>query len=171
MIYIYHDFGGTHTTSLAAAYHLKLIKDPSKILDKDEILNVPYFNKLKKKDAGRIIFHGKDDEGNPVYTLGRRRQKLVIPSLCHFSKIMLKRYQLNEKIIFSNTSPVVPLAMTLGGFFSRGVGIDSIGVPLLVKGAQQSCKHIAMLVEQTKEIAQASGDQSIVTIDNKKFQA
>nr|WP_263327306.1 DUF3189 family protein [Neobacillus sp. Marseille-Q6967] len=171
MIYIYHDFGGTHSTSLAAAYHLNIITEPSKILEKEEILAIPNFNKLKKKDAGRFIFHGKDDEGNPVYTLGKRRQKLVLSSLFDFSEIMMNRYQLNERIIFSNTSPVVPLAMTLGGFFSRGVGIDSIGVPLLVKGAQQCCKHISMLVEETREIARTSGDQAIISIDNHKFQA
>lgn len=143
MIYIYHDFGGTHTTSLAAAYHLKLINDPSKILMKEEILAVPYFNKLTKKDAGKFIFHGEDEEGNLVYTLGKRSSKLVIPSLFHFSEIMINRFQLNEKIGFSNTSLIVPLAMTISGFLSRGLGINFIGVPLLIRGAQQCCKHIS----------------------------
>ena len=171
MIYIYHDFGGTHSTSLAAAYHLKLINDPSKVLEKDEVLAVPYFNKLKKQDAGKFIFHGEDEEGNLVYTLGKRSSKLVLPSLYHFSEIMIKRYELDEKIVFSNTSPVVPLAMTFGGFFSRGLGINSIGVPLLIKGAQQCCKHISQLVEETKEIANEANEQTIITIDNQKFQA
>ena len=171
MIYIYHDFGGTHSTSLAAAYHLKVFNDPSKILEKDEILAVPFFNKLKKKDAGRFIFHGEDDEGNLVYTLGKRSSKLILPSLYHFGEIMVNRYQLNEKIVFSNTSPVVPLSMTLGGFFSRGIGIDSIGVPLLVKGAQQCCKHISQLVEESKKIAKEAKGHTIITIDNQKFQA
>lgn len=84
---------------------------------------------------------------------------------------MIARYQLHETIVFSNTSPVVPLAMTFGGFFSRGLGMNVIGVPLLIKGVQQCCKHISQLVEETKEIAHNSNGQSIVTIDNKKFQA
>lgn len=171
MIFIYHDFGGTHSTSLAAAYHLKILDDPSKILEKDEILAVPYFNKLRKKDAGKFIFHGEDDEGNLVYTLGRRSSKLVLPSLYHFSEIIVNRYNIDEKIIFSNTSPVVPFAMTMGGFFSRGLGINAIGVPLLVKGAQQCCLHISQLVEETKEIAKNTNGQTIISIDNKKFQA
>lgn len=170
MLFIYHDFGGTHSTSLAAAYHLKIFNDPTRILEKDEILAVPYFNKLKKKDAGKFIFHGEDDEGNRVYTLGRRSSKLVLPSLYHFSEIIVNRYNTNEEIIFSNTSPVVPFAMTMGGFFSRGLGINSIGVPLLVKGAQQRCLHISQLVEETKEIAKHANEQ-IISIDNKKFQA
>jgi len=171
MIFIYHDFGGTHTTSMAAAYHLKKIDNPDKILERDEILAVPYFNKLTKKDAGRFIFHGVDDEGNSVYTLGRRSSKLVIPSLYHFSNIIVNRYQLNERIIFSNTSPVVPFAMTMGGFFSRGLKLDPIGVPLLVVGAKQCCKHIKQLVDHTKEIANESKEPLIVTIENQKYQA
>ncbi|MHC0038343.1 DUF3189 family protein [Pseudoneobacillus sp. C159] len=171
MIFIYHDFGGTHTTSLAAAYHLNILNDSEKIPDRDTILSVPYFNKLSKKDAGNFIFHGEDDAGNRVYTLGRRSSKLVVPSLVHFSEIMVNGYQFNEKIIFSNTSPVVPLPMTLGGFFSRGLGLDFIGVPLLVIGAQKCCKHIAQLVEETKNMARQSTETRVISIDNKKYQA
>lgn len=171
MIYVYHDFGGTHTTALAAAYHLKILNNTGEIPSKDEILSVPYFNKLNKKDAGRFIFHGKDDEGNIVYTLGRRSSKLVVPSVIHFTEMLSNRYQLNEKIIFSNTSPVVPLPMTVGGFLSRGLGFDLIGVPLLLKGAQQCYKHITQLVDETKEMARNTKEPTIISIDNKKYQA
>lgn len=171
MFFVYHDFGGTHTTSLAAAYHLKILKNTGEILSEDEILSVPYFNKLKKKDAGRFIFHGEDEDGNHFYSIGRRSSKFVIPSLFHFSEMLANRNLLNEKIIFSNTSPVVPLTMTLGGFLSTGLGIDFIGVPLLIKGAQQCCKHITRLVEETKEIARNTIESTIISIDNKKYQA
>ena len=80
MIFIYNDYGGTHTTSLAAAYHLKKLPTDRK-LTREEILNVDYFNKLTKADFGKIIFHGIDDDGNPVYTIGRKSNKLVIPAL------------------------------------------------------------------------------------------
>lgn len=36
MIFIYNDYGGTHTTSMAAAYHLKKLPT-SRTLTKDEI--------------------------------------------------------------------------------------------------------------------------------------
>lgn len=171
MIYIYHDFGGTHTTSLAAAYHLKILEPSSKVLSKEEILGVPYFNKLKKKDAGKMIFHGIDDEGNPVYSIGRRSSKLVPKALKELSMVLLDKFQIDERIIFSNTSPTVPLAMTLGGFFSRGLGIDVIGVPLLVKGAQKCGGNIFKLVEATKQTAKEKSDKKIIMIENKNFQA
>ncbi|MDM5225185.1 DUF3189 family protein [Cytobacillus sp. NJ13] len=170
MIYIYHDFGGTHTTSLAAAYHLNILSESNQIPSREEILAVPYFNKLQKKDAGRFIFHGKDQEGNSVYTLGRRSSKITVKTLFHFCETLVNNNQLNEKIILSNTSPVVPFAMTLGGFFSRGLGIDAIGVPLLIQGAQKCCGNIIQLVNETKNIAKESS-LLIVKIDNKEYQA
>jgi hypothetical protein len=170
MIYIYHDFGGTHTTSLAAAYHLKILQNPVKIPDKHDILAVPYFNKLTKQDAGKFIFHGKDEEGNPVYTLGKRSSKVVLPAVYNFAELMMNHYQINEKIILSNTSPLVPFAMTVGGFFSRELKVDVIGVPLLIKGAQKCWPHVCQLVEETKKIAKRS-EEPIVKIENHKFQA
>lgn len=81
MIYIYNDYGGTHTTALAAAYHLKEITQSERKLTKEEILNVNYFNKLTKDDAGKIIFHEIDEHGDSVYTIGRRssnEEKVII---------------------------------------------------------------------------------------------
>lgn len=170
MIYIYNDYGGTHTTSLAAAYHLKILTPSSKVLTKEEILSVPYFNKLTKKDTGRIIFHGRDDEGNRVYTIGRKRAKFVVTALKDLYFLLQEGSQPAEKMIISNTSPTVPFAMTMGGLFSRGLGIDFIGVPLLIKGSQKCCSHIYQLVEETKQIAKKTHDQNVVIIDNQKFQ-
>ncbi|RLQ93232.1 DUF3189 family protein [Falsibacillus albus] len=167
MIYIYNDFGGTHTTSLAAAYHLnKLPKDGK--LTKEEILHTPYFNKLQPKDAGRIIFHGEDEDGNPVYTIGRRRDKLLVPALKDYSLLMMDRFNAREKIVFSNTSPTVPLPMTLGGLFSRELKLDFIGVPLLVMGAKQCCHDVLRLVEHTKEMGRTTKNR-ITILENKEF--
>ncbi|EEM17426.1 MULTISPECIES: DUF3189 family protein [Bacillus] len=150
MIYIYTDYGGTHTTSLAAAYHLnKLPTDRN--LTREEILNVDYFNKLKTYDMGKIIFHGRDEGGNPVYTVGCGASKVVVPSMKNLGEILQHQYQNNEKIIFSNMSPTVPLPMTFGGLFSRRLHIDFIGIPLLVWGAQICCVNVQRLVDYTKE--------------------
>ena len=141
MIFIYNDYGGTHTTSLAAAYHLKKLPT-NRMLTKEEILNVDYFNKLTKADFGKLIFHGIDEDKNSVYTIGRKSYKLVVPALKNLSMLLQEKYQGQEKIIFSNTSPTVPFALTMGGLFSRGLKIDFIGVPFLIVGAKQCCLTI-----------------------------
>ena len=141
MIFIYNDYGGTHTTSLAAAYHLKKLPT-NRRLTKEEILNIDYFNKLTKADFGKLIFHGIDEDGHSVYTIGRKSSKLVVPALKNLSMLLQEKYQGQEKIIFSNTSPTVPFALTMGGLFSRGLKIDFIGVPFLIVGAKQCCLTI-----------------------------
>lgn len=167
MIYIYNDFGGTHTTSLAAAYHLNQLPT-NRALTEEEILNTPLFNQLTSADFGKLIFRGVDEDGNPVYTVGRKREKFVVPALKDLSIVFQEKHDLDEKIILSNTSPTVPLPMTLGGFFSRGLKIDFIGVPLLIKGAKQCCGKIMHLVQHTKEVGKST--HSVVTVlDNQEF--
>lgn len=81
-----------------------------------------------------------------------------------------KQNLLNEKIIFSNTSPTVPLPMTFGGLFSRWLKIDFIGVPLLVKGAKQSYKDVIKLVNYTKKAAKED-KSGVIILDNNEFKA
>ena len=168
MIYIYNDFGGTHTTSLAAAYHLKELDQSERKLTKEEILHVNYFNKLTKKDAGKILFHGIDENGDSVYTIGRRSSKLVVPAMKNLILLIQSKHPFHEQIIFSNTSPTVPVAMTIGGFLSRGLKIDFLGVPLLVIGAKQCCDNIFRLVENTKRVAHSSKEQ-VTVLENQEY--
>ncbi|OQM47029.1 ABC transporter [Anoxybacillus sp. UARK-01] len=167
MIYIYNDYAGTHSTALAAAYHLKKLP-LDRELTKEEILNTDYFNKLTKDDFGKFFFHGIDEDGNSVYTIGRKRNKLVVQALGNFITLLQEKHSHHEKIIFSNTSPTVPFAMTMGGFFSRGLHIDFIGVPLLVLGAKQCCHDILRLVEFTKQIGQST-EKKVVVLENQNF--
>lgn len=168
MIYIYNDFAGTHSTALAAAYHLKQLPQSERKLTSEEILNVNYFNQLTNKDFGKLLFHGTDENGNSVYTIGRKRSKLVVPALKDMSLLLLEKFHVNEKIIFSNTSPTVPITMSLGGLFSRRLHIDIIGVPLLVKGAKQSCDTIYRLVENTIQVGNTFNEKVII-LENKIY--
>lgn len=165
MIYIYNDYGGTHTTSLAAAYHLNKLPVKRK-LTKEEILSVDYFNKLKTSDMGKLIFHGIDENGNSVYTIGHGASKAVIPAMKNLSLVLQDKYQGNETIVYSNTSPTVPFAMTIGGLLSRRLKLDFIGVPLLVLGAKQCCQDILQLVIHTKTF-ENSKSGSIIVLENK----
>lgn len=167
MIYIYNCYGGTHSSILAIAYHLEML-DENREPTKDEILNLPNFNKLVYGNRGELFHYGSDKDGNEVYTVGRGRSKVLIPGLFNLASMLHKQNLLNEKIIFSNTSPTVPLPMTFGGLFSRWLKIDSIGVPLLVKGAKQSYKNVIELVNHTKKVAKEENTEVII-LDNKEF--
>lgn len=168
MIYVYNCYGGTHSSALAAAIHLKKIP-LERIPSKQEILNIPLFNELKHVDRGKLYFHGLDSDGNEVYTIARGTCKFLIASLVDFYSILLRKHNEAVPIVFSNTSPTVPLAMTFGGFFSRTCKIDPIGVPLLVIGAKQSFEVVKQLVHHTKYVASSTKDH-ITILDNKQYQ-
>lgn len=155
MIYIYNCYGGTHSSSIAAAVHLKKVP-LDRVPTREEILNIDYFNKLTYRDMGRIIYRGMDDEGNKVFSVGRGTSKTLIPCLENLINLIHDECGFNDKIIFSNMSPCVPPAMTLGGFFSRGLGIHFIGVPLLAIGARQTFFDIVKVVNLTKERAKTA---------------
>ena len=169
MLYIYNDYAGTHSSSLAAAYHLKQLPQSERKLTTEEILNVNYFNQLTQDDFGKLIFRGTDDEGNSVYTIGRKRNKFVVPALKELMLLLDEKFTINEKIVLSNTSPTVPIAMTLGGFFSRGLKLNFIGVPLLVLGAKQCCDNIYRLVENTKQKGIAANGEKVIILENDIF--
>ncbi len=166
MIFIYNCFGGTHSSSLASAVHLnKLPQD--RIPTKDEILNTDYFNKLSYKDMGRIIYRGTDEEGNKVFSVGRGTSRVLLPCLKNLITMLHNECGLNEKIVLSNMTPTVTFPMTVGGFLSRGLGIDFLGVPILLIGAQQAYRNIVEVVKFTKESAKTLKDPVLVLLNNK----
>lgn len=167
MIFIYHCYGGTHSSVLAASYHLKMM-DEKKAPTKEEIFSIPLFNKLRYGNIGELFFHGTDEDGNKVYTMGCGREKRMIAAQYNFATMLEKQGVLQERIIFSNTLPMVPFVMKLGGLFSRWLRIDVIGIPLLVIGVKQAYKDILMVVRHTKDTAKKYNDKQIIILDNEK---
>ncbi|MGE5633112.1 MAG: DUF3189 family protein [Caulobacteraceae bacterium] len=167
MVIIYNCYGGTHSSILASAVHLK--KLPSdRVATKKEILGTDYFNALTYKDMGRLIFHGVDEEGNKVYSIGRGTSRALIPAMRNLVVEMRRQSGANDCFAFVNCSPTVPLTMTIGGFFSRGLHIDFVGVPLLALGARQTYNNIIKLVEKSKEICRQRPEKCLVIdIDGK----
>lgn len=167
MIIIYNCYGGTHSSILASAIHLKNLPS-DRIPSKHEILSLKYFNKLNYKDMGRLLFHGTDDEGNQIYTIGRGTSKALIPAMRNLSITLCKKNYLDEHFLFVNCSSTVPPLMTIGGFFSRGLHLDFIGVPLLTAGTRRTYYNISKLVEMSKEICRKNSNNNLVIdIDEK----
>ncbi len=166
MIFIYNCYAGTHSSSLASAVHLKKLP-LDRLPTREEIIKTDYFDKLTKKDFGKIIFRGTDEEGNKVFTIGRGPSKLIIPCLVNVINVLCGDYGFKEKIIFSNMSPTVNMIMSIGGFTSRRLGLSFIGVPLLVMGAKMAHKQIIQIVEHTKESAKTLQDHVLV-LSNKR---
>lgn len=67
-----------HTTSLAAAYHLNILSESNQIPSREEILAVPYFNKLQKKMQEDLFFMGKIRKAIVFIHLADGHQKLPL---------------------------------------------------------------------------------------------
>ena len=102
---------------------------------------------------GRFVYRGTDKEGNKVFSVGRGTSKVLIPCLENLLKLLHTESGFDDRIVFSNMSPSVTPLMTMGGFFSRGLRLDFIGVPLLAAGSVQAFGTIVRLVANTKEQA------------------
>lgn len=167
MIIIYNCYGGTHSSILTSAVHLGFLPS-DRVPTKEEILNLKYFNRLRYQDMGRLIFHGVDESGNKVYTIGRGTSRALIPAMRNLALELHKEFHLEEPYIFVNTSGTVPIEMTFGGFFSRGLKIDYIGVPLLALGARHTYKNIVALAQKTKKLCiERPEDCYIIDMDQK----
>jgi len=167
MIYIYNCYGGTHTSALAAAYHLNRLPRDRKP-SKEEILNTYMFDKLLPQEQGKLIHHGKDDQGNDIFSVGRGNSKAVIPAISNSFQLLADKEELSEKVVLSNTSPTVPLMMTIGGFCSRQLKLTTLGRALLVLGAQQTYKNIIQVVEVTTR-AGATSSSKVEVLNNKEI--
>lgn len=167
MIYIYNCYGGTHSSAIASAYHLGQLPK-NRIPTKSEILSTYLFNRLTYSDMGKVIYHGKDEQGDLVYSVGRGRSKHLVPALKGLVHLFHENQFTKEQVLLSNTSPTVPFAMTMGGFFARGLRLDFIGVPLLIKGVKQSYQDIMELVDHTKTIGRKMTEDARI-LENKEF--
>jgi len=164
MIYIYNCYGGTHSSIIAAAIHLKRLPS-DRVPSKSEILNTEYFNRLNKRDWGRIICHGADEEGNKVFTMGRGASKIILPCMESLITVISNEYGLKDKVILSNMSPCVTFPMTIGGFLSRCARIDLVGVPLLLVGTRQAYKKIVDTVNFTKSSSKSFNGPVLVLMN------
>lgn len=165
MIYIYSCYAGTHSSSIAAAIHLKKIPE-NKIPTRDEILRIEYFNKLERKDMGRIIFRGIDENEDKVYTVGRGASNILLPCIRDLIGILHKECGFNERIVLSNMSPCVTPSMATGGFLAKQLRMNALGLPFLILGSKTAFKNIVKVVHNTKEEALNSRENIIVLMND-----
>ncbi|WP_368490786.1 DUF3189 family protein [Clostridium sp. BJN0013] len=147
MIVIYHDVGGTHSTSVAANIHInKLPMD--RIPNKEELLSLPTFDKIEKDQIGRLMYIGEDEFNTKVYTLARKyNANLVVRAIEDMYSVL---HGSNNGLFIVNTKPVVNLLMNIGGYTSRKLHWVSFGRPIVTKGTQQAYMSIVNLVKGVK---------------------
>lgn len=143
---VYHCFGGAHASPTAAAIHLGILsadRRPSFA----ELLKVPRFDSVRSWEHGKLFRAGIDNEGNEVYTMGRRNSAdLVIKLLKEFSR--LNGVEPNE-YYFVNCVQLLNPFMVTGGYSSRALNWVWIGRPLVTFGTILSFPILVKIVQRT----------------------
>lgn len=148
MIVIYHDVGGAHSSCTAANIHVNNLP-MDKIPSREDLLNLPTFDKIEKKDQGHLLYIGQDEFGIKVYTLSRQyKPQLVIPAITDLYDIMNGNI---EGLFLANTSPTVNNLMKIGGFTSRRLHWVGFGRPIVTRGTLKTYENIVALVRDVKE--------------------
>lgn len=145
---IYHCYGGSHSSVIAAAIHVGIIP-PQSPPPKEVFWACPLFDQGNPENHGIIHLVGIDEEGNKVYSMGRRGS---FPLLRNSLRGVLEIMRLDPHgIYFVDTLPYVNLEMRIGGFLSRQWGLISLGRPLVVRGSQKVFYKLVRLVEGVKK--------------------
>ena len=148
---IYHCVGGAHSSPTAAAIHLKMLP-MDHVPNKADILNLPFFDTLEKKDRGKIIYRGTDEFGNKIYTLSRQFiPDIIISSIKDMWKILDQK---EEDLLIVNTLSSVNLMMRIGGFSSRRMKWVRFGRPIVLRGTLSAYPSIVQIVKETKNSLQ-----------------
>lgn len=147
MIVVYHDTGGTHSTAVAAAIHLNRLP-MDHVPTVSDIMQVPLFDRLEKRLAGRLIFHGKDEYGNAIYTISTKNGSPLVINAIQTVFDMIERDK--GDIYCVDTSTAVNTLMHIGGVSSRGLGLVSLGRPLVAYGTMKAYPRIVDIVKKTK---------------------
>lgn len=142
---VYHCYGGTHSSVVAASIHVGRLPDDA-LPSASELEELPFFDKATREDMGVIHRVGSDEFGNEVFCLGRRNATAdVIGALSSACKISG-----NPSPVFVNTIPQVNTLMRIGGYLSREAGLTRIGRRLVIKGTLRAYWSLVDLVKQVK---------------------
>lgn len=139
---IYFDYGGSHSSVVAANIHAGKL-DPPKTPPIEEIINLPDFDKTTPDDFGKIRRVGTDADGNDVYVLGTKSS--------NFGNLLtglVEAQGIAERFRFVDTLPLVNNWLRIGGWLSRSLSLPALGRPLIRIGILQAYPKLVTLVRE-----------------------
>lgn len=148
MIIIYHCFGGSHSSVVAAAVHLGLLPE-GRVPSGRELRALPLFDRRSPRSHGVILPLGRDASGHEVCVLGAascfpvlRRAVLGVAACLGVG---------THDVVFVDTLPCVNWLMRLGGVISRTLRLPWLGRPLVSQGARMAYRRLAALAVSTRD--------------------
>ncbi|MEW6183660.1 MAG: DUF3189 family protein [Bacillota bacterium] len=140
---VYHCFGGTHSSVIAAALHTGLLYE-KRPPDEKSSFTLPYFDTQDGRDRGKLYFYGIDECGNRVYIIGRGRDTEAL------QLVFGEQIENGLRAVIVNTLPCFPFILKVGGFISRRLKRPRLGRPLVFAGIRRGYPFVKDLVYQVK---------------------
>lgn len=147
---VYDDYGGAHSTPVAAALHLGRMR-ADRCPTNAELMALPLFDRVTRAGQGYLISMGTDAEGHEVYILGRGPSGIIVERALVSGSTLAGG--LPACTMFVETLSCVNLWMRVGGFLSRALGWVSLGRPLVLYGTRTAFPSLVKLVALTKSRA------------------
>lgn len=153
---IYHCYGGSHASPVAAAMHLGQFT--AGVPTARDIQSLYLFDSVKPDEIGRLIPVGTDDRGNQVYVLGcGKYTKIMLQALAGFTEMMGGD---SSEYLLVNVLTKVNVIMRIGGYLSRQLGWVNIGRPLVTFGTRRAVPALRELVSETLERLNRGGHRN-----------
>jgi hypothetical protein len=143
---IYHCFGGSHSSVTAAALHLGML-NKTRPPTREQLMEIPYYDKTSDADFGSIRYMGTDEFGHEVYVLGKKSMGN------RYSAILMGVAEIlgsQDQLIMVNCMDRVNWSMKIGGFTSRRMRLALLGRPVVTWGTQKAFSQLVNLVEITR---------------------
>lgn len=118
----------------------------------EEILRVPYFDRMTAAQRGIALPAGVDKLGRQIFVLGRGKEKQGIEAALRSGWRMAGMD--DSSLLFVDTLPCVNILMRVGGFLSRAAGWVTLGRPIVVRGTQMAYRNLCRLVEWVEQSTQ-----------------
>ncbi|MGI6126443.1 MAG: DUF3189 family protein [Planifilum sp.] len=153
----YYCYGSAHSSVVAAAIHLGKLPT-RRVPTISEICSLPDFDRSSDQCLGMVYYKGKDEWGNPVYTVGLGSRPAVA---CRTLQSMIHLMGNPEDFRFYNALDCLKMMGKVGGAISRRYGFPTLGRPLAAWGVKRSYSLLVALVERVKrEVRVASEEHS-----------
>lgn len=166
---IYDDYGGAHSTQVAAAMHLGRLPG-DRVASAAELMALPLFDRTTSDYHGCLMFMGKDEYENEVYVLGRGSGNKNIERAIASGLAVAGADQVHLR--FFDTLSCVNLWMRIGGFFSRAIDWVWLGRPLVIYGTQRAIPALRKVVARAKQCsAQGAGAPGVIGSDGADLHA
>lgn len=143
---LYHCYGGTHSSVLAAAIHTghcALDRPPTR----EELETLPLFDKRAGSDYGKARFYGRDARGHEVWVVGRLK---YISAPEKVFGVMARLFPESGGPVVVDVARALNWQMRFGGFLSRALRLPALGRPFLAWGTRRAYPRIRALVMRTK---------------------